>query len=55
MKTYKVNMTRVEYYSETIRVEADSEDDANDKAWDKSGNWKLVEADEFTNAILEVI
>jgi hypothetical protein len=55
MKTYKIELARVEYYSQVIEVEADSEDNAKDKAWDKSGNWKLVDAEEFTNTILEVV
>jgi len=51
MNKYKVCLARVEYYSEVIYVEAHNEEDAREIAWDKSGNWKCVDAEEFTNEI----
>lgn len=48
---YKVQLARTEYLSQEIEVEADSEDEAQDQAWDLSGEWKCVSAEEFTNGI----
>ena len=55
MKTYKITLARVEYYSEVIEVTAESEELANEMAWDRSGNWKQVDAEEFTNGIEELV
>ena len=51
---YRVELARVEYLGEVIEVEADSPEEAREKAWDRSGNWKKVEAEEFTNGIEEI-
>ena len=51
---YRVMLARTEYLAQFVEVEADSPDDAQDKAWDKSGQWKCVEAEEFTNGIEEI-
>jgi hypothetical protein len=48
---YEIHLARVEYYSEVINVEANSEEEAREIAWDKSGNWKCVDAEEFTNGV----
>jgi hypothetical protein len=48
---YEIHLARVEYYSEVINVEANSEEEACEIAWDKSGNWKCVDAEEFTNGV----
>jgi hypothetical protein len=48
---YKVQLARTEYLSQEIEVEADSEDEAQDQAWDLSGEWECVSAEEFTNGI----
>ena len=54
MTKYKVQLARTEYLSQVIEVEADSPEDAQDQAWDLSGFWQRVEAEEFTNGIEEV-
>ena len=51
---YQVMLARTEYLAQVIEVEADTKELAIDKAWDLSGKWKCVEADEFTNEIQEV-
>lgn len=48
---YQVLLCRIEYLSQYVEVEADSPDDAQDKAWDQSGKWRCVEAEEFTNGV----
>jgi hypothetical protein len=48
---YKIELARVEYLSQVIEVEADSQDQAIDMAWDQSGKWQCVEAEEFTNNV----
>jgi len=48
---YKVQLARTEYLSQEIEVEADSRDLAYDSAWDLSGEWECVYAEEFTNGI----
>lgn len=54
MTKYKVELARTEYLSQVIEVEANSQQEAMDIAWDRSGKWECVEADEFTNTV-EVI
>lgn len=54
MKKYGVTMARTEYLTQYIEVEANSPEEAQDKAWDQSGFWQRVEAEEFTNGV-EVI
>jgi hypothetical protein len=49
MNRYRVMLGRVEYYGKEYIIEAGTEEDAIDKAWDMSGNWQRVEAEEFTN------
>ena len=51
---YKVMLARTEYLAQYVEVEAATEEEAQDKAWDKSGQWKCVEAEEFTNGIEEI-
>ena len=51
---YKIELARVEYLSQVIEVEADSQDQAMDKAWDQSGKWSCVDAEEFTNNVESV-
>ena len=48
MPKFKVILSRVEYYQDVIYVDADNEEDANDSAWDKSGDWRLIDTEEFT-------
>lgn len=51
MKRYKVGLSRVEYLYQEIIVEAASEEDAVDKAWDNQGKWECVNADEDTDLV----
>ena len=51
MPKFKVVLSRVEYYKDIIYVDDDTQEDANEKAWDKSGDWKLVDTEEFTQHI----
>ena len=55
MKTYRVMLGRVEYYGKEYIIEASTEEDAIDQAWDMSGNWQRVESEEFTNGCEEII
>lgn len=48
---YKVELARVEYLSQVVEVEADSQSQAMDMAWDQSGKWACVDAEEFTNNV----
>ena len=52
---YRVILVRVEYLSQAVEVEADNDQEAQDKAWDQSGKWERVDAEEFTNGIEEVV
>ena len=54
MKKYGVTMARTEYLTQYIEIEADNEEAAIDKAWDQSGFWQRVEAEEFTNGVEEL-
>ena len=51
---YEVTLARTEYLSQKFIVEADSPEAAQDIAWDQSGEWRCVEAEEFTNGIEEL-
>jgi hypothetical protein len=55
MKTFRVMLGRVEYYAKEYIVEASTEEDAIDRAWDMSGNWQRVDSEEFTNGCEEII
>ena len=54
MKKFKVELARTEYLSQVIEVEAENQKDAMDKAWDLSGKWQCVDAEEFTNGVEEL-
>ena len=54
MTTFRVMLGRVEYYAKEYIVEASTEEDAFDQAWDMSGNWQRVESEEFTNGCEEI-
>jgi hypothetical protein len=54
MKKYRVILARTEYYAKEFILEAKDEEDAVDKAWDQSGNWQKVDAEEFTNGVEEI-
>jgi hypothetical protein len=54
MTKYRVMLARTEYLAQYVEVEAESKEDAQDKAWDKAGKWKCVEAEEFTNGVEEI-
>lgn len=54
MKTYKVDIARVEYRTHTFTVTADSEEDAENKAKEQAldnTDWKLVAVEEFVNNV----
>ena len=51
MPKFKVVLSRVEYYQDIIYVDADTQEDANEMAWDESGDWKLVDTEEFMQHI----
>jgi hypothetical protein len=51
---YEVTLSRVEYLSQKFIIEAESEEAAQEAAWDQSGKWRCVEAEEFTDDIKEV-
>lgn len=53
MKKYNVILHRTEYYYTALEIEANSEDEAQDIAWDQSGNWQLADAEEYTDYIEE--
>jgi hypothetical protein len=55
MKTYRIDLARVEYYAKEYIIEAANQEDAIDKAWDMAGNWQRVESEEFTNGCEEII
>ena len=54
MKTFRVMLGRVEYYGKEYIIEASTEEDAIDQAWDMSGNWQRVDSEEFTNGCEEI-
>ena len=54
MKTYRVMLGRVEYYGKEYIIEASTEEDAIDQAWDMSDNWQRVDSEEFTNGCEEI-
>jgi len=54
MMRYEVTLSRVEYLSQKFIIEAESEEAAQEAAWDQSGKWRCVEAEEFTDDIKEV-
>lgn len=54
MPKFNVVLTRTEYFSQAFEIEANSGEDAQDIAWDRSGNWKFVDADEETYEIKEI-
>ena len=51
MTKYKVTLVRVEYLSQIVEVEADNQAAALDAAWDKSGKWTRVDAEEFAEDV----
>ena len=51
---YKITLARTEYLAQTLEIEADSEEKAQEIAWDMSGKWKCVEAEEFIDTIERV-
>jgi hypothetical protein len=54
MKKYEVKLARVEYLSQKFIVEAETEEKAQELAWDQSGKWRCVDAEEFTNGVEEL-
>jgi len=55
MKTFRIVLARTEYRVKEYIIEAKDADSAIDQAWDMSGNWQVVEADEFTESWDEII
>jgi len=54
MKKYQIQLARTEFLSQTIEVEANSKEEAQEIAWDQSGDWKCVEAEEFVYDAVEL-
>lgn len=54
MPYYRVEIYRTEYLSDSIEVEADTPELAQDKAWDLSGSWKCVDAEEYVYSVEEI-
>ena len=54
MTKYRVQLARTEYLAQYVEVEAASQSEALDKAWDQAGKWKCVEAEEFANEVEEI-
>ena len=54
MTKYRVTLVRVEYLRQVIEVEAENQAAALDAAWDKSGKWTRVDAEEYADDV-EVI
>lgn len=51
MTKYKVTLVRVEYLSQIVEVEAENQAAALDAAWDTSGKWTRVDAEEFAEDV----
>lgn len=54
MRKFKIELARTEYLSQIIEVEAENQKQAMDIAWDRSGKWQCVDAEEFTNTVEEL-
>lgn len=50
---YQIQLARTEYLTQVIEVEANSKEEAQEIAWDRSGDWKCVEAEEFVYDVVE--
>lgn len=54
MPRYKVKLSRLEYLIEYIEVEAEDQEEAEEIAWDQSGDWECVNAEESTESVEEL-
>ncbi len=54
MPQYEIVLTRTEYFSQAFRIDADSPEEAQEIAWDRSGNWKFIDAYEEVEGITEI-
>jgi len=54
MPKFKVKLSRLEYLVEYIEVDAEDAEEAQDIAWDESGNWECVNAEESTESVEEL-
>lgn len=54
MPKYIVTLNRTEYLCMTFDIDAKNEDEAYEIAWDQSGEWECVDAEEFDGSIFEV-
>jgi hypothetical protein len=53
MKKFKVTLARTEYLYQDVMVEADTPEEAQEMAWDRSGQWESIcNAEEFVNDIV---
>lgn len=55
MPKFKVKLSRLEYLVEYIEVDAEDAEEAQDIAWDESGNWECVNAEESTESVEELV
>jgi hypothetical protein len=51
MKKFKVTLARTEYLYQNFMVEADTPEEAQEIAWDRSGDWEVADASEFVDHI----
>ena len=54
MPKFKVTLSRLEYLIEHIVVDAKDAEEAQDIAWDESGKWECVNAEESTESVEEL-
>jgi hypothetical protein len=54
MPKFKVKLSRLEYLIEHIVVDAKDAEEAQDIAWDESGKWECVNAEESTESVEEL-
>lgn len=54
MPKFTVVLNRTEYLSQTFEIDANDKEEAYEIAWDRSGNWECVDAEEFTGHIEEI-
>jgi len=53
MPIFKVTLARTEYLYQDVMVEADTPEEAQEMAWDRSGQWESIcNAEEFVNHIV---
>lgn len=54
MKKWNVTLSRVEYLSATVEVEAETEEEAREKALDEAPDWSCKDADQQVEDVTEL-